>query len=642
MNLRRTLLTAVLLATPAAAQSGGNLPLVAVGDGTATRWVQNAEEYRLVIPPDAATRNVGLEVYSPGLNANDYANGRAEAGYYGDELYGRNVPFDTTFTLSGPGGVIVERRYGLTTTHDWESLVPGPLPAGTYTLRVQSHGNGKNAYALRAAAPFALESSDFTVNARSKPGENLTAARLSVPQAWVGRTLDLSNYDADGPAELALTLLLPNGERVPLTSSGDVESRTDRLEVTPERVGEWTILASVQAGTKQYSNAVTFRVRDADAPAYARVGGFPTPQGQNLANYLGVEVVDAAGRPIPGATYTASSDNTVRPRLPSGYLPVSATLVEGTGNILSAAEVRYVPGRTRIRFVARTPEGGLNVDAVAVLGDARVPLPGVTVDVNGRTFTLPATAPLPPGEYTLTPAPVPGATIQPRTVRIGDGDAARVTLEYAVRTDLTLTTTPDIVAACDVTQLTATARTDFPYRLPATLRLGLPAAWSSDYPLELRGDLSSTTPLRLRLPARVCASDAAQATLDPSGLTVTGEARVLNPAGANVTRTTQLGSATQRAQLNKAATAAPGGYTVTLSLTVDAALDNVRITDPLPGGATRGPLNVRGPSLANLNPRTDGDQILLARVLPGTYTLTYTLTTDAGAERAITTPDLNW
>ena len=61
--------------------------------------------------------------------------------------------------------------------------------------------------------------------------------------------------------------------------------------------------------------------------------------------------------------------------------------------------------------------------------------------------------------------------------------------------------------ACDVAQLTAQARTDFPYKLPSTLNLNLPVGWSSDYPLQARGDLSSASPLKLKVPVRICRSD---------------------------------------------------------------------------------------------------------------------------------------
>ncbi|GMA13811.1 hypothetical protein [Deinococcus metallilatus] len=631
---------AALGGTPALAQTGGILPLVSVGE----KWPQPQETYLIRVAPPDAGKPLGLEVYSPTFNLADYVDGRRGAGYFGDELYKKNEPFETTFTLSGPGGLIAERRFSTNREHTWESLFAGGLPAGTYTLKVTSRGDGKNAFALRTAAPFTLETSDFSVNARDTEQTPLLAARLNVPAEWVGKTLSVQNYDVDGPQEAETWVVQPGGQRVNLTTSGDGQTAADRFTLTPDQVGEWQVFIRVLPTTKQYSNAIRYSFRLNDQPVTARVGGFTPPEGLKMANQLLVDVVDPQGRPVPGASYTLVGDSVVRPALPAGYLPVSAAIVAGSGNIVSPGEIRYQPGYTKLRFVARPPEGQLMVDAVAVYGDQRLPLPGIPFEVAGRTLTTPATVALPPGDYPVTPSTVPGSTFTPPVPgHVSDAGTGKVTLEYRVQTELTLVTAPDIVNACDVTQLTATARTEFPHRLPARLKLNLPAGWSSDYPLEQPGEFSSGAPLRLKVPVRVCRSDTAEAVLAPLDLRTTGQARVRNPGGANVTRTVQGGA---RATLSKNVEPSAQGYTVTLTFTVDSTLENVRLLDPLPSGgsasAVRGPLNVQGPSLAGVNPRADGDTIILTRVIPGTYTLTYTLLTDQPVDRVVTTPDLDW
>ncbi|MBZ9713699.1 hypothetical protein [Deinococcus multiflagellatus] len=631
---------ALLLSPAAAAQTGGILPLVSVGE----KWPQAQESYEIRVSPQNAGRPLGLEVYSPGFNLADYVDGRRGDGYFGDELYKKNEPFETTFTLTGPGGTVTERRYGLGREHTWEGLFAGGLPAGTYTLKVTSKGDGKNSFALRVAAPFVLETSDFSVNARSTDAEPLLAARLNVTADWVGKTLNLLNYDVDGPQEAELWAVQPGGARVNLTPSDNGKTATDSFTITPALVGEWGLYIRVLPTTKQYSNAIRYSFRLGEQAVRASVGGFTLPDTVKIANQLLVEVVDPQGRPIPGASYTLVGDSVVRPVLPAGYLPVSSVLVTGTGNMVSPTEVRYQPGFTKVRFVARAPEGQLQVDAVALYGGQRLPLSGVPFEVAGRTLTTPATVPLAPGDYPVTPTPIPGSTVTPPLPgRVSDGAAGRVTIEYRVRTDLTLVTAPDILNVCDVTQLTALAKTDFPYRLPGRLNLTLPTGWTSDYPLEVAGEFSAAQPLRLKVPVRVCRTDTAEATLDPAALRVTGQARVRNPGGANVNRTVEGGA---RASLQKSVEAAAQGYQVTLVLTVDSTLENVRLTDPLPTGgaqpAVRGPLQVQGPSLANTNPRFEGDAIVLTRVIPGTYTLTYTLFTDQPADRVVTPPDLGW
>lgn len=644
--VRRAALSAALLCaalggfSPALAQTGGVLPLVSVGQ----KWPQAVETYVIRVSAQDAGKPLGLEVYSPTFNLADYADGRRGAGYFGDELYNKADQIETTFTLSGPAGTVAERRFGMNREHTWDSLFAGGLSAGTYTLKVTTRGDGKNSFALRTAAPFALETSDFTVNARDTEQTPLLAARLNVTPDWVGKTVGLLNYDMDGVKEAETWVIMPGDKRVNLTTSDNGKTATDPFKITADMVGEWQIFIRVLPTTKQYSNAIRYSFRLNDQPVTARVGGFTTPENVKIANQLLVDVVDTQGRPIPGASYSVIGDSSVRPTLPAGYAPVSSTILQGTGNVVSPTEVRYQPGFNKIRFVARPPEGQLVVDAVALYGDQRIPLTGVPFEVNGRTLTTPSTLPLAPGDYPVKPTPVPGSTFTPPLPgRVMDGGTGRVTIEYRVLTDVTLVTMPDILNACDVSQLVATARTDFPYKLPARLKLNLPTGWSSDYPLELPGDFSAGAPLRLKVPVRICRSDTAEAVLDPINLRTTGQARVRNPGGANVTRNVQGGA---RASLSKAVEVGAQGYVVTLTLTVDSTLENVRLQDALPQGggtpAVRGPIAVQGPSLADVNPRVDGDSLVLRRVIPGTYTLTYTLFTDLPADRVVTAPDIGW
>lgn len=638
---RITLLTLLALGgSQALAQTGGILPLVSVGE----KWIQDVESYVIRVSPQDAGKPLGLEVYSPSFNLADYVDGRRGAGYFGDELYKKNDQFSSTFTLSGPSGTVTERTYGMNRDHTWESLFAGGLPAGTYTLKVSSRGDGKNSFAMRVAAPFALETSDFTVNARNTEQAALLAARLIVTPDWVGKTVGILNYDVDGPKEAETWVVQPGGRRVNLTTSDNGKTATDKFVITQDMVGEWQVFIRVLPTTKQYSNAIRYSFRLNDRPVNALVGGFQMPDSARIANQLLVDVVDPQGNPIPGASYSIIGDSSVRPQLPPGYVPVSSAILQGTGNIVSPTEVRYQPGYNKIRFVARPPQGQLAVDAVAIYGSQRIPLSGVPFQVAGKTLTTPITTPLAPGDYPIKPTDIPGSSFTPPLPgRVTDNGTGKVTIEYRVLSEVTLITAPDILNACDVAQLTATAKTDFPYKLPARLKLNLPTGWSSDYPLEAPGEFSANQPLRLKVPVRVCRSDTAEAILDPIDLRTTGAARVRNPGGANVTRNVQGGA---RASLSKTVEAAAQGYTVTLVVVVDSTLENVRLLDALPSGgaqpAVRGPLQVQGPSLANVNPRVNGDTIVLTRLIPGTYTISYTLYTDQPADRIVTTPDISW
>ncbi len=631
-----TVLASLLVVGEAGAQVQGVLPLVSVGQ----KWPQAQESYVIRVSDQDAGKPVGLEVYSPTFNLADYVDGRRSAGYFGDEIYKKNEVFQSSFTLTGSGGPILERRYGMNREHTWESLFAGGLAAGTYTLKVVSSGDGKNSFALRVAAPFVLETSDFSVNARASEKTAVLAATLNVTPDWVGKTVGLQNYDIDGPGEAETWVIQPGGRRVNLKVSGNGETVTDPFAVTSGMVGPWQIFIRVLPTTKQFSNAIRYSFRLDGQPVRAQVGGFTPPEGLKISNQLLVDVVDPQGQPIPGASYALIGDSVVRPQLPAGYVPISASIVQGSGNITSPAEVRFQPGFTKVRFVARPPSGRLTVDAVAIYGTQRLALSGTPFEIAGRTLSTPNTVPLAPGDYPVKPGAVPGATVSPPLPgHVTDSATSRVTIEYRVLADITLVTSPDIVNACDVTQVTATARTDFPQRLPGRLKLTLPSGWTTDYPLEAPGEFSAGLPLRLKVPVRVCRSDNAEAILDPIDLRTTGPARVRSPGGSNVTRNVQGGA---RASLAKTLDAVNGGYTVTLRLAVDSTLTNVRLIDPLPTGGTRSGLNVQGPLGTAPKARFDGDAVVLAQVVPGTYVVTYTLVSEQPADRVGTTPDLNW
>ncbi|MDW8425436.1 MAG: Ig-like domain-containing protein [Meiothermus sp.] len=110
-----------------------------------------------------------------------------------------------------------------------------------------------------------------------------------------------------------------------------------------------------------------------------------------------------------------------------------------------------------------------------------------------------------------------------------------------------------------------------------------------------------------------------------------------NPASlAAVTRSTRVTVDGQR--LEKTLTQLSSNtYTVTLTLTLNKGLNDLRILDPVPPGASRGALNAPG-----LQPVLQGDVLRLGNLGPGTYTLTYTLSGNISLERLLTDPDLTW
>ena len=86
--------------------------------------------------------------------------------------------------------------------------------------------------------------------------------------------------------------------------------------------------------------------------------------------------------------------------------------------------------------------------------------------------------------------------------------------------------------------------------------------------------------------------------------------------------------------LTKSITQGGAGYAVTMVVTVNAAVRNLSITDPLPANSERGP--VTGATL-------NGNALNWSGVTqPGTYTVTYALFTAAPPDLVLTDPDINF
>ena len=629
--------------------TGGALPLANVGNQIS--WATQGEEMRVVVPA-GSDAPLQLEVYSPGLNLNDYVNGRATTGYYGDEIYGRNLPFSTVFTLTNQTGAkLLERRYDTTQRHAWERLLNAKLAPGIYTLKAVSSGNGKNAFAVRANAPYLVQAAQFTVNARGTPNTDLLAAKVAVPRELVGKKLSLTNYDADGSNELELYAISPDGTRRRLTSSENNQSFTDSFDITEALVGDWTILARIVPTTKQYSNAFNLRLRSGQTPVYANLPAFATPAGVTLLEPPTVEVVDTQGRPIPGAGYTITGDDeyTAAPTLPAGYQPVSAVIVEGQGTVVNPSQARIQPGPGKVRFVARQIQGGLEVTTVALIGNTRVPLTGIPFTAAGQTLKSPATIPLSPGDYPVRATPLPGSTVDGgATGKVVDNQTAKVVLEYRISVNLKLEVAPNVVATCAQTLLTATASTEFPYPVPVKLKLVLPKGITSQATLEESVEMSAAKPASLSAPARVCESGTVRATLDPSGLVTEGSIRVLPPAGVTVSRVSD--SQKGGVRVVKSYQQDNLGYVVTLSITVERTVENMRVIDGLPGGGSSPAVRRPNQSVTGLinnqpvavNWRLDGNTFNLGRLVPGIYTVQYGLFTDLPADGVITIPEVLW
>jgi hypothetical protein len=261
----------------------------------------------------------------------------------------------------------------------------------------------------------------------------------------------------------------------------------------------------------------------------------------------------------------------------------------------------------------------------------------------------PATIPLSPGDYPVRPTPLPGSTVDGgATGKVVDNQTAKVVLEYRISVNLKLEVAPNVVATCAQTLLTATASTEFPYPVPVKLKLVLPKGITSQATLEESAEMSAAKPASLSAPARVCESGTVRATLDPSGLVTEGSIRVLPPAGVTVSRVSD--SQKGGVRVVKSYQQDNLGYVVTLSITVERTVENMRVVDGLPGGGSSPAVRRPNPSVTGLinnqpvavNWRLDGNTFNLGRLVPGIYTVQYGLFTDLPADGVITIPEVLW
>jgi hypothetical protein len=251
------------------------LPLVSVGDVVGAGF--GVEDYRLVVAGSSLVQTV-VELYSANTNSLDYTTNRNTPSYFGDEMYGQDPNLKTTFTLREQNGRVLARRtFDVSEKHDIQRFFAGVLRPGNYRFQVESKGNGKNAFAVRASNNVRLEASEFSVNLKSEADQDQLVGFIDVPKTAVGKTIQLGNYDGDGSDEMGLSLITPNGSSQALTTSPDAKWVSDEILVTEELVGRWRIVARAMAGTKQFSNAFSVRVRLGSEAFYTSFPGFESP-----------------------------------------------------------------------------------------------------------------------------------------------------------------------------------------------------------------------------------------------------------------------------------------------------------------------------------------------------------------------------
>ena len=309
------------------------LPLVSVGDQVSSGF--GREDYRLVVTGSSLVRTV-IELFSPEVNRLDYSTNRNTAAYFGDEMYGENPDLKTTFTLRESNGrALVQRTFGASEEHNIQRFFTGVLRPGQYQLQIESKGNGKNAFAVRASNNVRLEASEFSVNLRGEPDQDQLVGFIDVPASAVGQKVELSNYDADGDNEMKLSLLTPDGISQPLTESPDGKWVTDVIPMTDALVGRWRVVARALGSSKQFSNAFSLRVRLNGEALYTTFPGFESPTKLKI-NAVALSCgsrTELPSFPIQMNGQTIQTGDTV---------PVTAGLVKLEGTTLAGANLRPI------------------------------------------------------------------------------------------------------------------------------------------------------------------------------------------------------------------------------------------------------------------------------------------------------------
>ena len=579
--------------------SSAAMPLASVGRQVG--WRIDPDDLRVFVPQAANGREIGLEVYSPEVNRNDYANGRDRATYYGDELYGKTATLSTNFSLmTSSQQTLLSRTFSEGLKHSYEQLLQSKLTPGYYPLTVVSNGNGKNSYAVRVTSGARVEASQFTVNARGQFNRDQVVGFVQIDPSQLGKTIKLENYDADGPTELVLTLVKPDGSRVTLKTSPDTQWASNSFVVNQSLVGTWKILARILPTTKQFSNAFAVRLRANDQALYAQIPGFAvqTPPAQAIQ----CDVVDLNGINIPGATCVTTSGaqaRVIRPVLPECYSPVAATIIGGAGRVISATQIEITSPSGSVRFVATCPEARVQVNAVALTCGTRVPLSNIGFTVAGQIAptTTAAAMIVAPGAVTIAPSAIPGSTAQPVTVTAVRGSTVNAILEYSVTSNITLTPQQLELEVGQTATLVATATTLFPTAIPATLQLTLPAGLEATGPVRLSGTISSTAPLTLRVPVKATAAvtnASIRASLEPncnlqalSSVTITEPTVIVAPPAPPPPAPPAPPAKLELTKTVNRDLVKPGEtpvFTVTVTNTGGSVATDVRLTDALPAG----------------------------------------------------------
>ena len=242
-----TTLTAALLGAAGAQEIATSLPLTSVGQKL--MWTVGDQDLKLVV---GVSSRVQLDVYGAQFDPQDYR----KPDQFGDENYSTErpkAPVTSDFTLTDESGKVVKQfNYG-TGAQDWQTFIKQDLPAGTYTLKVRTEGNGKNTFAFRLNSISAAVQADH-LNVTIRSNDWVPALNVYNPG---GKGMVVRMYDGDGPTELQAELRDAQGNAFPVKVSSQLQWGDINI---PEGKGNYTLYLRQPANTYQWSNTVGFEM----------------------------------------------------------------------------------------------------------------------------------------------------------------------------------------------------------------------------------------------------------------------------------------------------------------------------------------------------------------------------------------------
>jgi hypothetical protein len=194
-------------------------------------WTPTPDELRLEVPDST------LRIFSPGM--------ALETGL--DERFDVNRGAFACLILEKDGQRSVH-PFGLEAQHRWAEFEFG---AGSYRLRFRTKGKIRND--VRFAPGVRVFARQATLGICQ--GEDREVAQLEVTPELIGKTVRVSNFDADD--ELVIRLETPEGAQL-VPSSGEAVWSGRSFLVTPSSVGTWGIWMANPG--RQGVNSVTLRV----------------------------------------------------------------------------------------------------------------------------------------------------------------------------------------------------------------------------------------------------------------------------------------------------------------------------------------------------------------------------------------------